>query len=54
MMNNFSAEKLREDTQMLRSALLKLAMRRVLTRVAVILATVAVWLWLCSTILRRG
>ncbi|MEI6113480.1 MAG: hypothetical protein WCP99_02830 [Burkholderiales bacterium] len=54
MMNNFSAENLRQDTHLLRSTLLKLAIPRLLTRVAVVLATVAVWLWLCSTILQRG
>lgn len=54
MMNNFSAEILREDTQLLRSALFKLALPRVLRRIAVVLVTLGVWLWLCSTILRRG
>jgi hypothetical protein len=54
MMNNFSAEILREDTQLLRSVLLRLALPRVLRRLAVVLVTLAVWLWLCSTILKRG
>lgn len=53
-MNNFSAEILREDTQLLRSVLLRLALPRVLRRLAVVLVTLAVWLWLCSTILKRG
>ena len=53
-MNNFSAEILREDTHLLRSVLLRLALPRVLRRAAVVLATLAVWLWLCSTILKRG
>ena len=53
-MNNLSAENLRQDTHLLRSTLLRLAIPRLLTRVAVVLATVAIWLWLCSAILQRG
>jgi len=54
MMNKNSTANLRKDSRLLGTTLLKLALPRIVLRLAVVAAVLLSWYWLCSFTLKKG
>lgn len=54
MMNTFSTQNLRKDSKLLSNTLLRLALPRIVLRLAILAAVATFWFWICSFTLKKG
>ncbi len=54
MMKTFSTQNLRQDSKLLRNTLLRLALPRIMTRLAILAVVATLWFWACSLTLKKG
>lgn len=53
-MKTFSSQNLRKDSKLLSNTLLRLALPRIMTRLAILAVVATLWFWTCSFILKKG